>query len=121
METQKLKHFQVLNLDSNHKFSKKSPQNCMFKLKNEVIKCSPKSSFMGKNKEIYFFKKKKKKFHKTTQKKLHRRTIEVFVGYFGYVSQKIQSINMKEDTSTNRNGCLHLFSTLKRYGNLYAK
>ena len=65
----------------------------MFKLKNNVIKCSPKSSFMGKNKELYFFKK-KKKFHKKTPKKSHRRTIEVFVGYFGYVSQKIQSINI---------------------------
>lgn len=48
---------------------------------------SPKSSFMGHNKEIYFL---KKKIHKTIQKK---RTTEAFVGHLGYVSPKIQSVN----------------------------
>lgn len=52
---------------------------------------SPKSSFMGHNKEIYFLK--KKKIHKTIQKKSDKRTTEVFVGHLGYVSPKIQSIN----------------------------
>lgn len=64
----------------------------MFKLKNKVVKCSCPRALLWAVTNLLL--KKKIIIRKTIQKKSHKRTTEVFVGYFRYVSPKIQSINI---------------------------